>query len=102
MCFQKNLEIKKDILNKTITVYDKNLFCCYKKYNFSLDYIQIIYNDRGMKKICNCENSCGEVNIYNVNPSEIDLDKGYIRNSPFKFYNKFTCGFINSNELHQI
>ena len=98
MSFKKNLEIQKDILNKTITVYDKNICCCVKKYNFSLDHIQIKYNFRSSKIICNSENTCRAVIILNVNPNEIDLDKGYIRNSPFKFYNQFNCGTI-SNEL---
>lgn len=98
MRFKRNLEIQKDILNKTITVFDKNICCCYKKYNFSLDYIQIMYNFRSTKNICNVENTCDAVIILNVNPNEIDLDKGYIRNSPFKFYHQFNCGRI-SNEL---
>ena len=84
------VELIKDKTNNTLTVNEKNYFCCKKKYKFSLEYTSFFVFGDGIEcESCCCPRHLSEIILLNVNPNVTDINNNSIKNTPFKFIYRF-------------
>ena len=95
----RKLEFIKSKDNKNLLIYEKNYLCCWKKYQFSLEYTDIKCINYGSESGCGCNHQLSTIIIYYINPNEFDLDKSNIKNNPLKYIYKFTSCVGEYNEL---